>query len=202
MEQFPSDANRFSFSQEIPRIFWNPPVHYRSHKFPPPVPILSQLDPVHTPPPTFWRSILILSSHLRLGLPNGLFPWGFPTKTLYKPLSSPIRAKCPAHLILLDFITRTILGEEYKLLSSSLCSFLHSPVTSSLLGPNILLNPILIRPQPTFLRQCERPSFKPIQNNRQNYISVYLYTSILLFPRYSFKAWTGATLPWPNAKLE
>jgi len=37
-------------------------------------------------------------------------------------------------------ITHTILGEEYRSLSSSLCSFLHSPFTSSLLGPNILLN--------------------------------------------------------------
>ena len=58
-------------------------------------------------------------------------------------LSSPILATCLAHLILLDFITRTILGEEYKSFSSSLCSFLHSPVTSSPLGPNILLNTML-----------------------------------------------------------
>ena len=34
------------------------------------------------PPSTSWRSVLILSSHLRLGLPNGLFPSGFPTRTL------------------------------------------------------------------------------------------------------------------------
>jgi len=92
------------------------------------------------PHSTSWRSILILSTHLRLSLPSGLFHSGFPSKTLYTPLSSPIRATFPAHLILLDFITHTILGEEYKSFSSSLCNVLHSLVTSSLLGPNILLN--------------------------------------------------------------
>ena len=51
----------------------------------------------------------MLSSHLRLGLPSGLFPSGFPTKTLCRPLPSSIRATCPAHLILLDVITRTII---------------------------------------------------------------------------------------------
>jgi len=67
-----------------------------------------------SPHPIFWRSILILSTYLHLGLPSGLSHSGFPIKTLYIPLSSPIRATCPAHLILLDFITRTILVDWYR----------------------------------------------------------------------------------------
>jgi hypothetical protein len=75
---------------------------------------LSWASPVHSiyPHPTSWRSILILSTHLLLGLPSGLFPYAFPTKTLYTPLSSPRCATCPAHLILLNFITCTILGSH------------------------------------------------------------------------------------------
>ena len=57
---------------------------------PPPIPILSHIAPLHASHPTSWRSVLILSSHLRLGLPSGLFPSGFPTRTLFTPLLSPI----------------------------------------------------------------------------------------------------------------
>ena len=63
---------------------------------------LSWASSIQSIPPrhTSWRSILIFSSHLRLGLPSGLFPSGFPTKILYKPLPSSIRATCHDHLIL------------------------------------------------------------------------------------------------------
>ena len=99
---------------------------------------LSWTSPIQSiyPHPTSWRSVLILSTHLRLDLPSGILPSGFPHQDLlYIPLSWPIRATCPAHLILLHFITA-----QYWVSSSSLCSLLHSPVTLSLLGPNILLS--------------------------------------------------------------
>ena len=142
MEQSPSsEANQFSASKEIPYILWKPKVHYRNHKCPPPVPILSQINPDHAHPRrTLLRSIKLLSSHLCLCLPCGHFPSGFPTETLNTFLLSLIRAIYPTYLILLDLITRIVFGEEYRSVSSSLCSILHSPVTSSLLGPNILLS--------------------------------------------------------------
>jgi hypothetical protein len=96
------------------------------------VPILSQINPVHSHPmslrsilicmykgwaiklalalrPLMIYTILILSSHLCLGLPSGLFPSGFSTKTVYAFLFS----QCPAHPIP-DFIILIIFGKEYN----------------------------------------------------------------------------------------
>ena len=171
MVQSPSwEANWFAVSQEIPRISRNPKVHYRTHKGPPPVSILGHPNPV-----------LITTSHLleihpiiiHLSTPRSP-QWApslqFPQQDPIHPLSSPIRAICPAHLILLDFITRTILGEEYKSFSSSLCNLFYSPVTSSLLGPNIL-------PNTMFCSQTPSASFPPAMST----IKLLLYTYIAYF---------------------
>ena len=161
-EQSPSwEANRFSASQEIPRILWNPKVHNRIYKCLPPVPTLSQLDLVHDLTSHF------LKIHLNIILPatprsSRWFPsLRFPHQNPAYASPLPIRATCPAHPILHDLITRKILGEECRSLSSLLCSFFHSPVTSSLLGPNILLNTLFSDTlKPTFLPQCQQTSTK------------------------------------------
>ena len=74
MVQSPSrEASWFAASQEIPRIWRNPKVHYRNHKRPPPVAILGQPNPVHIP-----------TSHLLEIHPNIIHP-----STPRSPQSSP-----------------------------------------------------------------------------------------------------------------
>jgi hypothetical protein len=84
-----------------------------------------------------------IATHLRLGLPSGLFPSGFPTNILYAFLLSPIRATFHVHLIFLDLIILIMFGKKYKLWSSSSCSFLQFPVPSSLFGQKILLSTLI-----------------------------------------------------------
>jgi hypothetical protein len=124
MERSPSwEAANCAATQKLPSILWNPKVHYRVHKNPPLVTILSQINPFHTTP-SFLRSILILSTYPHIGLPSGLFPSGLVTTIVHVFFSFPIRATCPARVILLDLIILIILGEGYKLWSSWLCIFL------------------------------------------------------------------------------
>ena len=166
----PWEVELFSASQEILRILWNPKVHYRSQRDPPTVPILSNLDPVHTPHPTSWRSILILSYHLRLGLPSGLLPSHFPTKTMCTPLLSLIPSTCPCLSHSSLFYHPKNIGRGVRIIK--LLFMLFFPLSCILvpLSPKYYPQyPILKHPQPTLLPQCKRPSFTPIQNNRQNY---------------------------------
>jgi len=96
-------------------------------------PNLNLINPVHASTSHYLKIYL---SMILQSMP-GSFRLSFSIRLLSPFL---IRATCPAHLFHLDLITRTILDEECRSLSSSLCSVLYSPVTSSLLGPNILLS--------------------------------------------------------------
>jgi hypothetical protein len=123
-------------TEEIPSILWNLKVHYRRYKSCPSVPMLSQTNLAHITQSYRYKIHLNVIHHLCLGLLSCLFP----TNNLYMFHFSPIHATWPTHLTLLNLIMLIILGAEYKLCSSSLCSFRHPPVSSSLFGPNILLS--------------------------------------------------------------
>jgi hypothetical protein len=114
MEQSPStEANRFAASQEIPRILWNPKVHYRIHKCPSPGPILSQINPVHA------TTSHDLTVHPNIippttpGSPKWFLPFRFPHQNPVYTSPLPNARYMPRHLILLDLITRRIFGGQY-----------------------------------------------------------------------------------------
>jgi hypothetical protein len=106
--------------KKIPRVLLKPKVHYRIHKCPPPVSILSQPNPVHTPTSHFLkiRPNIILPS--TPGSPQWTLSLRFPHQNPTHASLLPQRRYMPTHLILFNFITLTILGEEYRSRSSSL----------------------------------------------------------------------------------
>jgi hypothetical protein len=129
------------------------------------------------PLPIFWRSILILYSHLSLGLPSGLIPSGFSTKALYKPLLSSQMRYLPRLSQSSQFDQPNNIWWGVKIIKRfyPLSCFLVPlrPKYSS-------QHPTLKHPQTTFLPRFRRPSFTPIQNNGKNYSFVYLKRCLCL----------------------
>ena len=139
MEQRPSwEANRFSDSQGISRVLWNLKLHYRIYNSQAPDPILSQINPVQVPTSHFLKTYLEYYHPICAWVFQVVsFPQVSPPKPcLY--LYSPTYVLHALPTSFVSMITWPVLGDECRSLSSSFCSFLHSPVTSSLLGPNIL----------------------------------------------------------------
>ena len=166
MEQSPSwEAYRFLASQKIRRILWNPKVHYRNHKCPPPVPILSQLHPVHYPTSHFLKIHLNIILPYRTGSPKWSLSLRLPHQNpaYASPLTHTPYMPRPSH-------SSRFLSPEHYWVRSTDHEAPHYVVFSTPMLPRPSQakyspqHPILKRPQPTFLPQWERPGFTPIQN--------------------------------------
>ena len=159
------------------------------HNSTPPVPLLTQINPFHVPHRISWPTISILSPHVRLRLPNGLFPSGFRTQTLHAPVHFPVcylshPPVCPwSH-------NPIIFSEQYK--SGIICSILHSPLSASFLGQKYhLKHPILKHLQPMFVPQCERLSSTLKWIVKKNWIenAVWIQVATSCGPSGSSKRW-------------
>jgi len=118
------EANWFIAIQEIPRNLWNPKIHCRIHKGPPAFPILSQNSPVHAPTSHLLKIHLTIIIIYRPGKSTWSLFLSFFHQTLYIPplphtshmFSSSQRSR---------FVHPKMFDDQYRSLSSSLCSFLH-----------------------------------------------------------------------------
>ena len=161
----------FAASQEIPLISRNPKVHYRTHKPPPPVPILGQPNSVHIP-----------TSHLLENHPNIIHPstprspqWSLSLRFPHQDLYTPSPHQYALHAQPNSFFS-ILSPAQYWVRSTNHLAPRYA-ISRYLVPPRSKYSPqhhVLKHPQLPCLPQCKRPSFTPIQNNRQNYSSIYV----------------------------
>ena len=182
-------ANWFAASQEIP-----PPFH-GTRKFITALTSvrhlsLSWASPIQSiyPHPTSWGSILILSTHLGLGLLSGLLPSGFPTKTLYTPSPHPYapHAQPISFFSILSPAQYWVSSTKHLAPSYAISSIPPLPRPSSVqVFPQLH---ILKHPQLPFLPQCQRSNFTPIQIESVTKFKLLLKKCRLIERLFSFSS--------------
>jgi hypothetical protein len=153
MELSPAwEAASRSAAQEFPNIIWKPKVHYRVQNSSLLAHIVSQLNPISL------RSILILHYNLILGLPNGLFPSGFPPKPCMHSASPSCYMLCPSQPPWPDYsdytrIWRGVQIMKLLLIQFSLTSYYFTTLCTKYVLSTLVPNPL-----------SQGRSFRPIQN--------------------------------------
>jgi hypothetical protein len=136
---------------------------------------LSWASSIQSIPPHFtsWRSILYYPPVYAWVSQVVSFPQVSPPKTC-KHLCSPHTCYMPLPSSFSRFDHPKKMSEQYRPLISSLCTFLHSPVTLSLLGPNILLNTLFSNTLSLCFSLNVNDQVSHPKNDRQHYSSAYL----------------------------